>query len=146
MAEPKELVDSLEQGAELPSSNEERFAEYGVMGVPFTSGDLLAMRRFSASLLGQGYTSVWHRDPQGRWTFYTDVPPQLACPRYFGSAISEAGVREIEITWSSPRDFTILIEEDSSLNWHLSSVRLHPVIRPRGFSTGCTVFDPTKLE
>jgi len=120
MAEPKELVDRLEQGAELPSGNEERFAGYGVMGVPFTSGDLLAMRRFPASSLGQGYTSVWHRDPQGRWTFYSDVPPQLACPRYFGSAVGEAVVREIEITWSSPRDFTISIAEDSGLDWHLS--------------------------
>ena len=121
MAEPKELVDRLEQGAELPSGNEERFAGYGVMGVPFTSGDLLAMRRFPASSLGQGYTSVWHRDPQGRWTFYSDVPPQLACPRYFGSAVGEAMVREIEITWLSPRDFTISIEENPGLDWHVSS-------------------------
>ena len=75
MAGPKELVDKLEQGAELPSGNEERFVGYGVMGVPFTSGHLLAMRRFPASSLGEGYTSVWHRDPQGRWTFYSDVPP-----------------------------------------------------------------------
>ena len=120
MAEPKELVDSLEQGAELPSGSEEHFAGYGVMGVPFTSGHLLAMRRFPASSLGQGYTSVWHRNPQGRWTFYSDVPPQLACPRYFGSAIGEAVVREIGITWSSPRDFTIAIEEDFGLDWHLS--------------------------
>jgi len=120
MAEPKALVDRLEQGAELPSGNEERFAGYGVMGVPFASGDLLAMRRFPASSLGRGYTSVWHRDPQGRWAFYSDVPPQMACPRYFGSAVGEAGVREIEITWSSPRDFTISIEEEPALDWRLS--------------------------
>ena len=120
MAEPKELVDRLEQDAKLPGGNEERFAGYGVMGVPFTSGDLLAMRRFPASSLGHGYTSLWHRDPQGRWTFYSDVPPQLACPRYFGSAVGEAVVREIEITWSSLRDFTISIAEDSDLDWHLS--------------------------
>lgn len=120
MAEPKKLVDRLEQSAVLPSGNEERFAGYGVMGVPFSSGDILAMRRFPASSLGQGYTSVWHRDPQGRWTFYTDVPPQLACPRYFGSAIDEAVVREIEITWTSHRDFTISIQEDPGLDWHLS--------------------------
>ena len=120
MLEPKDLVDSLEQGTELPSGNEERFSGYGVLGVPFTSGDLLAMRRFPASSLGESYTSVWHRDPQGRWTIYTSVAPQLACPRYFGSAIGEALVREIEISWSSPRDFTISIEEDSGLTWHLS--------------------------
>ena len=29
MAAPKELVDKLEQGAELPSGNEERFVGYG---------------------------------------------------------------------------------------------------------------------
>src|SRR5829696_7124314 len=46
MLQPKDLVDSLEQGTELPSGNEERFTGYGVLGVPFTSGDLLAMRRF----------------------------------------------------------------------------------------------------
>jgi hypothetical protein len=119
MAEPKELVDRLEQGAELPSGNDERFAGYGVMRVPFSSGDILAMRPVPASSLGQGYTSVWHRDSQGRWTFYSDVPPQLACPRYFGSAVSEAEVREIEITWSSPRDFTVSIEENLGLDWHL---------------------------
>jgi hypothetical protein len=120
MAQPKELVDTLERGAQLPSGNEERFAGYGVMGVPFASGDLLAMRRFPASSLGEGYTAVWHRDPHGRWAFYSDVPPRLACPRYFGSAVDEALVREIGISWTSPRDFTISIEEDPGLHWRLS--------------------------
>jgi len=120
MAAPKELVDRLEQGAELPSGDEERFAGYGVMGVPFTSGDVLAMRRFPASSLGRGYTSVWHRGPRGSWAFYSDVPPQLACPRYFGSAVDEAVEREIGITWTSPRDLTISIEGDPGLDWRLS--------------------------
>ncbi len=120
MAEPKELVDKLEQGAVLPSGNEERFVGYAVLGVPFSSGHLLAMRRFPATSLGEGYTSVWHRNPQGKWTIYTDVPPQLACPRYFGSAIAEALVRDIEITWRGPRDFTVSIEDDLGLIWHLS--------------------------
>jgi hypothetical protein len=88
--------------------------------VPFTSGNLLAMCGFPASSLGRSYTSVWHRDPQGRWTFYSDVPPQLACPRYFGSAVNEATAREIEIICTGPRDFTVLIKGDSGLEWHLS--------------------------
>jgi hypothetical protein len=120
MLEPKDLVDSLEQGTELPSGNEERFSGYGVLGVPFTSGNILAMRRFPASSLGESYTSVWHRNPQGRWTIYTSVAPHLACPRYFGSAIDESGVREIQISWTSPRDFTLSVEEDPALEWHLS--------------------------
>jgi hypothetical protein len=120
MAEPKDLVDSLEQGTKLPSGDEERFSWYGVLGVPFTSGNLLAMRRFPASSLGESYTSVWHRNPQGRWTIYTSVAPQMACPRYFGSAIDETGVREIQISWTGPRDFTLSIVEDPALKWHLS--------------------------
>ncbi len=103
MAAPVDLAAKLERGAELPSGNEERFVGYGVMGVPFAPGHLLAMRRFPASSLGEGYTSVWHRDPQRGWTFYTDVPPQLDCPRYFGNAVAEALVREIEIAWRAPK-------------------------------------------
>jgi hypothetical protein len=120
VAEPKELVDKLEQDAELPTGIEERFVGYAVLGVPFTSGHLLAMRRFPASSLGEGYTSVWHRDPQGKWTFYSDVPPQLACPRYFGSAAAEAVVRDIEIAWRGPQDFTVSIEDDPALDWRLT--------------------------
>ena len=44
----------------LPSGGEERFAGYGVMGLPFASGHVLAMRRFPASSIGPGYSSVWH--------------------------------------------------------------------------------------
>jgi hypothetical protein len=120
MAPPKELVAKLEQGAGLPGGNKERFVGYGVLGVPFTSGQLLAMRRFPASSLGEGYASVWHRNPQGKWTIYTDVAPQLACPRYFGSALAAAVVKDIEIAWRGPRDFTVSIEDDPGLDWHLS--------------------------
>ena len=120
MAAPKDLADEMERRAPLPSGSDKRFVGYGVLGVSFASGHLLAMRRWPASSLGEAYTSVWHRDPQGRWTFYTDVPPRLACPRYFGSAITEAVVREIEIAWRGPQDFTVSIEEDPGLDWRLS--------------------------
>jgi hypothetical protein len=120
MPEPKEAVDRLEQGVELPAGNEERFSGYGVMGLPFASGHILCLRRWPASSLGHAYTSVWHRNPEGRWAFIQDVQPQHACSRYFGSAVAESLVREIEIVWSSPRDFTVTIEGDYSLNWQVS--------------------------
>ena len=81
------------------------------------------MRRFSASSLGEAYTSVWHRDPRGRWTFYLDVAPELACPRYFGSAISEAVVGEIGIEWLGPRELTVTIKDAPGLDWRLSRRR-----------------------
>jgi hypothetical protein len=35
-----------------------------LMGLPLASGHILAMRRFPASSVGPGYTSVWHRGPE----------------------------------------------------------------------------------
>jgi hypothetical protein len=55
--------------AGLPAGGGERFAGYGVMGLPFRSGHVLAMRRFPASSIGPACTSVWHRSPDGRWVF-----------------------------------------------------------------------------
>ena len=67
--EPREIAERLEQHAELPKGKEEQFAGYAVMGLPFASGHVLGLRHFPASSLGPGYTSVWHRNPGGRWVF-----------------------------------------------------------------------------
>jgi hypothetical protein len=80
----------MEQEPGLPAGDEERFAGYGIMGLPFMSGHVLAMRRFPASSIGPAYTSIWHRDPAGRWVFWQDQPAELACPRHFSAAIAEA--------------------------------------------------------
>jgi hypothetical protein len=42
LREPRELVSELEASRKLPRGLEERFAGYGVMGLPFRSGHLLA--------------------------------------------------------------------------------------------------------
>ena len=117
---PKNLVESLEQGLSLPSGNSERFSGYGVMGLTFASGHVLGLRRFPASSVGPGYTSVWYRNLEGRWTFYQDVQPQQACPRYFGSAISEALVREITVEWTGTHSFAVTIGDDINLRWQVS--------------------------
>src|SRR5215210_265536 len=90
---PKALVANLEKGLRLPPGNSERFSGYGVMGLTFSSGHILGLRRFPASSVGPGYTSVWHQNSAGLWTFYQNVPPQQACSRYFGSAITEVLLR-----------------------------------------------------
>jgi hypothetical protein len=120
MLEPRELVEKLEQHAQLPPGKEERFAGYGVMGLTFTSGHILGLRRFPASSLGPGYTSVWHRDPEGRWSMYQNVPPDQACTRYFGSAVAEAAVQDIGIAWSRPNEFTVSTQGDCPITWSLS--------------------------
>jgi hypothetical protein len=119
--EPREPVYELEASPRLPSGLEERFAGYGVMGLPFRSGHLLAMRRFPASSIGPGYRSVWHRDPHGRWTFFQDVAPEIACTRYFGAAIDEVVDATIDIDWSAPSELSItVVGGGHRLDWHVT--------------------------
>jgi hypothetical protein len=102
MTDPRRFVEELEAAAELPAGSDERFNGYGVMGLPFGSGHVLAMRRFAASSVGPGYTSVWHRKPDGHWAFYATVSPRLACTRYFGAIARQAIETEIGLTWLAP--------------------------------------------
>jgi hypothetical protein len=87
----------------VPSGSDERFAGYGVMGLPFGSDLILALRRFPASSIGPGYRSVWQRGPDRRWTFLQDIAPGQACSRYFGPAVAEVATATIDIDWVGPR-------------------------------------------
>lgn len=120
MTEPREIVAAIENGAELPRGDDERFVGYGVMGIPFVSGHMLCLRRFPTNSIGEGYTSVWHRNPDGEWIFIQDAPPTQACSRYFGSAVTESLIRRIQIDWTGARDFSVAIEGDYSLSWQIS--------------------------
>jgi uncharacterized membrane protein YbaN (DUF454 family) len=113
--QPREIVQSIEQSVALPSGEGDRFAGYAVIGVTFRSGHVLALRRFPASSVGPGYTSVWHRNPSGVWTFYSTVPPEQGCSRYFGGEIHRNIVTPIEIMWSSPTQFRVRAGE--ALDW-----------------------------
>ena len=100
----------------LPPGDGERFAGFGVMGLPFASGHVLAMRRFPASSIGPAYTSVWHRDPDGRWTFWQNQPDAQSCPRYFATAANETRRLDIELSW--PTESTLRIDvPDVGLEW-----------------------------
>jgi hypothetical protein len=119
--DPRELVSELEAAPRLPSGTNERFAGYGVMGLPFQSGHLLAMRRFPASSVGPGYRSVWHRDPRERWTFFQDVAPDVACTRYFGAAANEVVNATIDIDWSAPSELSVtVVGGGHRLDWRMS--------------------------
>lgn len=98
----------MERYAKGPAATD-HFAGYAVIGLPFQSGHVLALRRFPESSIGPGYTSVWHRDPDGAWTFYSTIAPELGCARYFGREIAQNVVAPIEIEWQSPAGFTVNI-------------------------------------
>ncbi|WP_427172262.1 hypothetical protein [Arthrobacter sp. 92] len=114
-----DLIADVERNPRLPPGPEERFAGYGIMGVPFSSGHVLGLRRFTASSVGPGYTSVWLRRPSGAWTMYTDAAAGVACPRYFGSVLESAPVRSIAVDWLDDHRFTVTIGEDVGLRWEV---------------------------
>ncbi|WP_246527834.1 hypothetical protein [Pseudarthrobacter albicanus] len=117
---PRTLVEAVEKDPALPSGAEERFAGYGVMGVPFSSGHILALRHFAASSIGPGYTSVWIRDPAGVWTMHSTTGSGFSCPRYFGSALGSASTGGISIRWRDGYSFSVEVGAGVDLSWDLT--------------------------
>jgi hypothetical protein len=104
---PRSRALRLEQRRVLPHAIGECFGGYGLMGLAFESGDVLAMRRVTASSVGPPYIAVWHRDPRGDWVFYTNIDPVRACPRYFGPALHDARTDDLGIRWPGPYEVVI---------------------------------------
>lgn len=114
--EPQDCAARIERSPTLPGGTMERFNGYGVMGLPFASGHVLGLRRWPASSVGPGYTSVWHRDPGGAWTFYADAAPLQSCSRFFGSDLARAVECKIDVSWPEPRRLAIRVD-DAALEW-----------------------------
>ena len=102
MRAPAEFAQAVEDRPVLPPGNCERVSGYGVMGLPFTSGHVLGLRRWTASSVGDRFTSIWHRDPTGRWTFYESSPCEIACSRYFGADVEPFQEGPIGLDWEAP--------------------------------------------
>jgi len=121
LAQPRDLADLTEIDPAVPGGEGDRFSGYGVMGLPFSSGHILALRRFPASSLGYGYSSVWHRDPEGQWTFWSDNPPEASCARFFGCSVAQVAVATIRIRWNGPRRFRVVVGE-GVIDWSVELV------------------------
>ena len=111
MATARDSVISAEKRARLLPGDDERFSGWGLMGLPFASGDVLATRSFAASSVGSGYTSVWYRSPSNEWTFYADTSPETACTRYFGSGATRAVACAIRLEWRGEDTLSIEVPE-----------------------------------
>jgi hypothetical protein len=85
------------------------------------------MRRFPASSVGPAYTSVWHRDPAGAWTFHQDRPDDQSCARYFSNALDGSRRATIDLSWPSDRVLRIAIPE-VDLEW-TATLAATPVTR-----------------
>lgn len=105
----RDQVSKLETNIKLKEGPEERFHGYGVMGLTFKSGHVLALRRYPASSIGPGYYSVWHRNPKSEWTFYADTKSSRSCSRYFGEIVNETVRESINIIWPDDNRFELEI-------------------------------------
>jgi hypothetical protein len=116
MKEPADFAREREERPELPEGTCERVSGYGVMGLPFRSGHVLGLRRWTASSIGESFTSIWHRDPDGQWTFHESAPSEIACSRYFGAGVQRRCVGSIRLDWETTRRLRIRTV-DGAVDW-----------------------------
>jgi hypothetical protein len=101
------------------------------MGLPFSSGHVLGLRRWTASSIGDRFTSIWHRDAMGSWTFYESAPCEVACSRYFGADVQRDHVVPIDLDWQAPTRLRVRTA-DGAVDW---TVEMAATARTRMMST-----------
>lgn len=100
---------------------------WGVFGLPFDTGHVLALRVFPDNDFSP-YRTLWHRRPDGRWSIYVDGPRlETACPRYYGAACVHTAFARITVEWTAPASLRILMDEPQ-LEWTLTAHET-PVLR-----------------
>ncbi|OBK20563.1 hypothetical protein A5634_12595 [Mycobacterium asiaticum] len=115
---PYDAATEILQNPTLPAGDDERFVGFGVMGLPFASGHYLALRNFPKATFAPAYKSVWHRGPDGIWTFYATTPGAQSCARYFSSATPQDAVQcDITVEWITP--WSLYIGIAGLLEWQL---------------------------
>lgn len=131
---PQAAAEATERLAKLPPGTDERFVGYGVIGLTWSSGHVLGLRRWPASSVGPAYTSVWHRGPDGRWRLFSDVGEQFSCSRYIGRMVSDSILTSIRLTWVTPWKLRVVVGHDT-LIWELQfkatlATSLFGLVRP----------------
>jgi hypothetical protein len=119
MKAPAQFAQSVEDRPVLPPGDCERVSGYGVMGLPFSSGHILGLRRWTASSVGDRFTSIWHRNPAGRWTFYESITCEVACTRYFGADVERVREGPIDLEWEAPNRLRVRTG-DGAVDWEIT--------------------------
>jgi hypothetical protein len=116
------LSDLPVRRGHAPWAGYEYVKGWGVFALPFDSGHVLALRVFPENAFAP-YASLWHRDPQGRWSIYVDGPRlDTACPRYFGAACGYTGRRQLDLHWVGPATLHVRMESPS-VDWLLTATQ-----------------------
>jgi hypothetical protein len=99
---------------EAPWPDHEYVRGWGVFGLPFDSGHVLALRVFPQSSFGP-YRTLWHRDPRGLWSIYADAHHVgHSCARYYGPACEYVGAARIDLEWTGPRTLQVSLSRTST--------------------------------
>ena len=114
--DPRTILGQVEAAKWLPKADLERFHGWGVLGLPFASLYVLGLRRWPASSIGPPYTSVWHRAPDGRWTFWSTQNARASCNRYAGEIITDTAQTPIAVSWLGDWALRVVVES-ASLCW-----------------------------
>ena len=113
------LSTMSEATGDAPWPGHEYARGWGVFSLPFDSGHLLAFRVVPQNSFAP-YRTVWHRDPDGRWSIFVDAPEVgIACPRYFGAACKYTGSAHVDVSWTGPHSLRVRLDEPA-LDWTLS--------------------------
>ena len=123
MSSPARLTTAIEPDmGEAPWPGHEYVRGWGVFGLPFDSGHVLALRVFPQSSFGP-YRTLWHRDPGGSWSIHADAQHvEHACPRYYGAACEHVGAARIDLEWTDPRTLHVTMDEPL-LDWTVTAAR-----------------------
>lgn len=119
---------------------------WGVFGLPFDSGHVLALRVFPENDFAP-YRTVWHRGPQSNWAIYVDGPRlDTACPRYYGAACEHVGRARIGLAWTGPATLRVTMDQPA-LDWTLtaSSNRFLDVLNAVGGALPLATWRPGAL-
>lgn len=112
---------------QAPWAGYEYVKGWGVFGLPFDSGHVLALRVFPENDFGP-YRSLWHRTPDGNWSIYVDGPRvDTGCPRYFGAACQETGLRRIDVEWTGPASLRVRMDSPS-VDWTVTATET-PILK-----------------
>lgn len=121
------LSNLPEHCGRAPWPDHEYVKGWGVFGLPFDSGHVLALRVFPENDFGP-YRTVWHRDPAGRWSIFVHGDRlDTACPRYYGPACAYTGFAEITVDWTGPASLRVTVDTPA-LDWTLTATA-GPVLR-----------------
>jgi len=113
------LRDLPGRRGEPPWAGYEYVKGWGVFGLPFDSGHVLALRVFPENDFSP-YRTLWHRDPGGRWSIFVDgARLDTACPRYYGPACNHIGHAHIDVEWTGPASLRVSMDAPR-LEWTLS--------------------------